>query len=297
MVRIVFLVACTVAFFLLGGSARAAYVPPPIAGHVTDPGARLTPDEAARLNDKLAAFRACSTHEVAVFLPSSLEGGTVEDVAYTTFNTWHVGKAGADNGVLLVVAMAEHRVRIETGKGVGDRITDVQSARILESEVTPRLKAGQIFAAIDRGTTEIGKLLGTCAIADAPGRSVPVAAAPQPYVYAPPSHQPTMQDAMREMVTVASLVGAVVVIIALIAYGAARDKSVFRAFPFAFVASFPTAMVTASASRLWYLPIVTGYGAFFLVLIPLWIRARRLLRRWPRARSVRGRLLGWVVVG
>lgn len=118
------------ALFTLGlvlgvSRAEAKYVPPPIAGYVTDAAGRLSPGEIAVLNQKLATYRACSSNHVAVFLPKSLDGSSIEDVAYATFETWKLGEAQRDNGVLLVLATNERRVRIETGKGAGGQLTDV----------------------------------------------------------------------------------------------------------------------------------------------------------------------------
>lgn len=153
-----------VLFTGVAGVARAAYVPPPIAGHVTDAAGKLSASEIATLNQKLADYRTCSSNHIAVFLPASLEGAPVEDVAYVAFNTWKIGEAKKDNGVLLVIATAERKIRIETGKGVGGQLTDLESAEILREVVGPNLKAGRVFAAIDLATTRIGKALGGCAM-------------------------------------------------------------------------------------------------------------------------------------
>jgi len=64
----------------------------------------------------------------------SLGGEPIEDIAYTTFNTWKIGQHGADNGVLLVLAPGDRRVRIETGKGVGGALTDLQANDISTEE-------------------------------------------------------------------------------------------------------------------------------------------------------------------
>lgn len=156
-----------VALLLRGAPAFAGkYVPPPIAGHVTDAAGKLTPGEIAALNDKLATYRKCSSNHIAVFFPRSLEGYSVEDVAYDTFNTWHIGESKKDSGVLLVLAPNERKIRIETGKGVGGDLTDVESSHILRDVVGPNMKAGRFFQAADQATTRIGAALGRCPIAD-----------------------------------------------------------------------------------------------------------------------------------
>ena len=96
----------------------------------------------------------------------------VADVAYETFNTWHVGSKQGDDGVLLVIAPAEHMTRIETGKGVGGALTDLDSSHINREIINPRLKAGDYYGAIDQGTDAILKTLvsGTPGGVSDPGR-------------------------------------------------------------------------------------------------------------------------------
>lgn len=132
-----------------------AFTPPALDGHVTDPSRQLPADVERALEAKLAAFKVETTDEVAVFVVPSLGGEPVEDVAYQTFKAWRLGDAAKDNGVLFVWAPAERKVRIETGRGIGDRLTDVGSSRILREVVTPQLKAGKNPEAITAGVDAI----------------------------------------------------------------------------------------------------------------------------------------------
>jgi uncharacterized protein len=182
---------------LFASVARATeYVPPPIAGHVTDAAGKLTSSEIAALDDKLAGYRKCSGNHIAVFFARSLEGNSVEDVAYITFNTWKIGEAKKDNGVLLVLAPNERKIRIETGKGVGGQLTDLESAHILRDVVGPNMKAERFFAAADQATTRIGSALGGCAIADV-GDVASTNAPPAPYVPPPPPPAPDLHMTER----------------------------------------------------------------------------------------------------
>jgi uncharacterized protein len=146
-----------------------AFTPPPIEGHVTDPSHRLPPAAEAAL---------------AVFVAPSLGGETIEDVAHATFNTWGVGAKGKDNGVLLVWAPAERKLRIETGLGIGDRLPDVRASRIIRDVITPRFQEEEYARGIDHGTDAIVDALrgrpfvpGAGAPGDAPG---PAASPVQP---------------------------------------------------------------------------------------------------------------------
>jgi uncharacterized membrane protein YgcG len=155
-------VVCATVLLAVPGWALG-YTPPPIKGHVTDTAGKLAPADVARLEAKLAGYRQCSTNHLAVFLTPSLEGQTIEDVAYGAFNTWKLGEAGKDNGVLLVIAPSERKVRIETGRGVGGKLTDLQSSDIIRTRVSPHLAAGDFAGAIDDGTNGIEQALGLCA--------------------------------------------------------------------------------------------------------------------------------------
>lgn len=160
--RLIAFLALTVVFLVV--RVAASYVPPPIQGHVTDEAGKLSASERTAIDKKLEDYRLCSTNEIAVLVAASLRDENIEDVAFATFNTWKVGLAGHDNGVLLVIAPSERRVRIETGKNVGGNLTDLESWNIIETQIGPRLKVDAVFSAIDAGTTAIGKALGGCAI-------------------------------------------------------------------------------------------------------------------------------------
>jgi uncharacterized protein len=127
---------------VMTGIAQAFTVPSP-EGAVTDTSGMLDAEDDRILEEGIAAYRERTGHEIGVLVIPSLEGETIEDVTYRTFNAWGVGKRGADDGVLLVIAMKEHRTRIETGKGIGHLLTDVQSARILQDTLAPRLRRSQ----------------------------------------------------------------------------------------------------------------------------------------------------------
>jgi uncharacterized protein len=152
--------AC-VAFAVTSPTARAAFVVPPIEGHVTDAAGVLTAEERADLEQRLTRYMESSGVEIAVFVAASLGGEAIEDVAYRTFNSWKIGREKLDNGVLLVIAPKERRIRIETGKGVGGQLTDLQASDIIEHRVAPQLRAGRYHAAIGDGIDAIALALGS----------------------------------------------------------------------------------------------------------------------------------------
>lgn len=149
----------------------ARYTPPPLTGHVVDGTGAMTPEQIAAVDRKLTAFRKQTGFAIVAFVAPTLEGLPIDDVAYDTFNTWKIGDEGKDNGVLLVLAPNERKSRIETGKGVGGEITDLESIEILRTYVTPAMRDGDIPRAVDTGTEAIQKALSD---------ELPPSAAPPP---------------------------------------------------------------------------------------------------------------------
>lgn len=146
-------------FLFAPQAAFAKYEPPPLRTAVVDQADALDAAAEAKLVARLDALRREKGFAIVVFLPQSLEGLTVQDVAYDTFNAWGVGASDKDDGVLLVVAPTDRKMWIETGKGVGDRLTDVQAGRIYRDVMTPRLQDGDIVGAVDEGTRAIERAL------------------------------------------------------------------------------------------------------------------------------------------
>ncbi|AKT41494.1 TPM domain-containing protein [Chondromyces crocatus] len=153
-------------------TALAAFTPPPLRGHVVDTAGKLSQAEMLRLDRKLDAIRQKTGFEIVAFVAGNLEGEPIEDIAYKAFNTWKIGQERADNGVLLVIAPAERRVRIETGKGVGAELTDLQSNDIIREVIAPLLQQDRFYEAVDRGTIAIADTLLKGADGKAPAQKV-----------------------------------------------------------------------------------------------------------------------------
>jgi uncharacterized protein len=159
------LFALFVLFALVLTSAKTAlaYTPPPMTAHVTDPGHKLTEPQRIALDRTLEDYRLRTTNQIAVFVPTSLDGESIEDVGIETGRAWRIGVKGQDSGVLLIVAPVERRVRIEVGKGMEGALTDLQSNDIIQ-KMKPWIAAGHedwnaglkvgtdgIMAALDAG--------------------------------------------------------------------------------------------------------------------------------------------------
>ena len=151
--------------------ATLAYSPPPLSGPVTDLAGVLAPADKARIEGKLRALKGTSGPQLAVLILFSLGGETVEDVAYATAKSWKLGDAVRDDGVLLLVATGERKIRIETGKGVGGDLTDLESNVIIRERIGPQLKRGNYAAGIEAGVDAIAAKLSGSPAAPPPAPS------------------------------------------------------------------------------------------------------------------------------
>jgi uncharacterized protein len=139
-----------------------AFTPPPAPAngwYVVDQTGRMSAPEISALNQKILRVSQATHNEFGVAFIQSLEGDNIEDAAYDTFKSWGIGKHGLDNGVLIIVSLKDHKSRIETGKGVGGEITDLQSKQILDNTMRPRLKAGHFADAFSAAIDDLSGLM------------------------------------------------------------------------------------------------------------------------------------------
>lgn len=115
----------------------------------------LSPDEINHLEQKLVAFDDSTSTQVAVVLIRSLEGYDVADYAVRLAESWGIGGAKNNNGVLLLVSLGDRKVTIQTGYGVEGALPDAITKRIIENEITPNFRSGNYFAGINQGTDAI----------------------------------------------------------------------------------------------------------------------------------------------
>lgn len=145
---------------LVGASAALAQqsLPQPV-GYVND-FAQVIPDETeAGLEETLRRFEEETKVELAVVTVPDLGGASIEDYAVRLFSQWGIGKQGQDNGVLMVVAVADRDVRIEVGYGMEPYLTDGQAGRILDTEVLPALRQNNYAEGISKGTQAIAEAI------------------------------------------------------------------------------------------------------------------------------------------
>jgi uncharacterized protein len=150
--------AAAIAFLSFAAAAADLADPIPVprlTGRVVDLSGPLTAPEREAIASQLKAFEDARGSQVAVLIVPSLGPETIEEFATRVTDEWKLGRAGVDDGVLLVVALKERVVRIQTGRGVQGVLTDALSRRIIADRITPRFRAGDFAGGISEGVAAI----------------------------------------------------------------------------------------------------------------------------------------------
>lgn len=133
---------------------------PRLTGRVVDEAALLSPGTRAELSSRLASLEKATGHQLVILTVRSLNGQTIEDFGLRVGRTWGIGRRGIDDGVLLIVAPTERKVRIEVGYGLEKRLNDPLCAKIIRERITPQFARGDMSAGIVAGTDAIIDSIG-----------------------------------------------------------------------------------------------------------------------------------------
>lgn len=153
--RLAAIALAAIATLALWAAAFAAPSFPPLSGRVVDQAGVLSPPAETQLTQRLAALEETTGRQLVVVTLSSLQGYEIEEYGYQLGRTWGIGRAVQDDGVLLIVAPNERRVRIEVGYGLEPVLTDALSSTILNRRVLPRFRAGDIEGGVVGGADAI----------------------------------------------------------------------------------------------------------------------------------------------
>jgi uncharacterized protein len=169
--------AAVASFLLLFLAVPAVAAPafPALTGRVVDDAHVLSDQARAQLTQKLEDLESRTTRQLVVVTLPSLQGYEIADYGYQLGRAWGIGQKNANNGVLFIVVPSEHKVRIEVGYGLEPILTDALSSVILEREVLPKFRDGDVEAGVVAGTDAIIEQLTL----DAPKAKARVAAAEQ----------------------------------------------------------------------------------------------------------------------
>lgn len=127
-------------------------------GLVHDRTNTLTAEQESHLESKLLAYDDSTSNQIAVVIISTTDGHSIEDVALEILRTWGVGgQADKDNGIVLLIAKDDRKVRIEVGYGLEGAISDYVASSIINNELLPNFKAGNYYRGIEEAIDAIAK--------------------------------------------------------------------------------------------------------------------------------------------
>jgi len=142
-------------FVVVAVPATAKPTFPALTGRVVDQAELLTPSDEAALTAKLEALEAKNTDQFVIVTVRSLQGEEIEDYGYQLGRHWQIGQAGKNNGVLMIVAPNERKVRLEVGYGLEGTLTDALSSQIIQGKILPRFRDNDYPGGINAGADAV----------------------------------------------------------------------------------------------------------------------------------------------
>ena len=128
---------------------------PPLTARVTDTTGTLAPNTIAHLESRLAEFERTKGSQVAVLMVGSTQPEEIEQYAIRVVEQWKLGRTRVDDGVLLLIAKDDRRMRIEVGYGLEGALPDVIAKRIVRETITPMFRSGAFDAGVTAGVEAI----------------------------------------------------------------------------------------------------------------------------------------------
>jgi uncharacterized protein len=144
-----------VKLFSQSGDSSLIKNPPMLKEYVTDETGTLTQVQLDNMRKKLKTFRDSTSTQIVVYMIKTLNGEPIEEVSYAIADINKIGRKGSNNGVLLLIAKDDHKLRLEVGYGLEGVLTDAMSKHISRTEITPNFKKEDYFTGIDKGINAI----------------------------------------------------------------------------------------------------------------------------------------------
>ena len=249
-----------VSLLLVLGAASTSFAleVPFLGGRVVDDAGVLHPTTEERLESKLAQLEEETGAQVVVLTIPSLQGEALEDFSLRVAETWQLGRENVDDGVLILVAKDDRKMRIEVGYGLEPSLTDAMAGRILDRIMRPRFRNGDFDGGIEGAVDAVGEIVR--------GREVQALSSPSGEVAIPSRDQIFGLAIFFVVIGTFSLV-------ALFSSGCSSFFLYFFLMPFYFL--FPRALMGPSLGPLLFWAWVIGYP-----LIKLFLRGTPRGRKW-----------------
>ncbi len=169
------LVLATLALVAMASAAMAAPKFPPLTGRVVDNAGLLSPQAEQRLSGQLSELEAKTGRQMVVATLPDLQGYEIEDFGYQLGRAWGIGDRTRNDGVLLLVAPKERKVRVDVGYGLEGVLTDALSSLIIQNKILPAFRAGKMEEGVMAGAEA---LIGQLSLPDDQAKAI-AAAPPQ----------------------------------------------------------------------------------------------------------------------
>ncbi|MBH2017880.1 MAG: TPM domain-containing protein [Burkholderiales bacterium] len=132
---------------------------PPLVGHVMDQTGALSAEQAQALDDKLSRFEAERGTQLVVLLVPTTQPEDIAAYAQRVGDSWKIGRRDVGDGLLVVVALQDRRVRIEVAKALEGAVPDLAASRVIERAITPAFKRGDIAGGLHAGVDQLMALV------------------------------------------------------------------------------------------------------------------------------------------
>ena len=129
-------------FFLFLPLVASGLDVPRLRGYVNDDAGMISPSARSKIEEELRAFEQSDSTQIVILTVPSLEGENIEEFSIKVAEAWRIGQQQKDNGVLLIVSKQERKIRIEVGRGLEGKLTDLMAGRIIDQVIKPRFKQG-----------------------------------------------------------------------------------------------------------------------------------------------------------
>ncbi len=141
-------------------SSAQAQIPPKSNRLVNDYAGVLTSSQIVALENEAVAFDNKTSTQIAIVTIKSLEGRDIAGYSQELAETWGIGQQGKDNGILILIAVIDHKTRIHTGRGItGYASASRLGVELEEKEMNPHFKKGDFYTGLSNGLTQLEKLL------------------------------------------------------------------------------------------------------------------------------------------
>jgi uncharacterized protein len=132
---------------------------PPLTGRIVDEARILSAADKAELETTLRELEGKSSDQIVIYTAPSLQGYEIEELGYRLGRFWKIGQQGVNNGIVLIIAPNERKVRIEVGRGLEPLMTDSMSSTIIQNTILPGFRRGDFPGGIKAGVRDIKDVL------------------------------------------------------------------------------------------------------------------------------------------